>query len=98
MTARFLLVGPARINPPTRRRGGGSFALAVLRPCRTMVPKNSEPKTEPQSGMDSAIAELPRNVPLLQRTVLFPGCGHWTQQERPNELNAAPLGFLNAID
>jgi pimeloyl-ACP methyl ester carboxylesterase len=48
-------------------------------------------------GMDSAIAALPRNVPLLQRTVLFPGCGHWTQQERPNELNAALLGFLKAI-
>jgi len=48
-------------------------------------------------GMDSAIAALPQNVPLLQRIVLFPGCGHWTQQERPNELNAAPLGFLNAI-
>jgi pimeloyl-ACP methyl ester carboxylesterase len=48
-------------------------------------------------GMDSAIAALPRNVPLLQRTVLFPGCGHWTQQERPNEVNAALLGFLKAI-
>jgi pimeloyl-ACP methyl ester carboxylesterase len=48
-------------------------------------------------GMDSAIAALSRNVPLLQRTVLFPGCGHWTQQERPNELNATLLGFLNAI-
>jgi pimeloyl-ACP methyl ester carboxylesterase len=48
-------------------------------------------------GMESAIAALPRNVPLLQRTVLFPGCGHWTQQERPSELNAALLGFLKAI-
>jgi pimeloyl-ACP methyl ester carboxylesterase len=48
-------------------------------------------------GMDSAIATLPRNVPLLERAVLFPGCGHWTQQERPNEVNAALLGFLKAI-
>jgi pimeloyl-ACP methyl ester carboxylesterase len=48
-------------------------------------------------GMESAIAALPRNVPLLQRTVLFPGCGHWTQQERPSELNAALLEFLKAI-
>jgi pimeloyl-ACP methyl ester carboxylesterase len=48
-------------------------------------------------GMDSAIAALPGNVPLVQRTVLFPGCGHWTQQERPNEVNAALLEFLKAI-
>jgi epoxide hydrolase A/B len=47
--------------------------------------------------MDSAIAALPQNVPLLQRIVLFPGCGHWTQQERPNEVNAALLGFLKEI-
>lgn len=48
-------------------------------------------------GMDSAIAALPRNVPLLERTVLLPGCGHWTQQERPMEVNAALLEFLKAI-
>ena len=48
-------------------------------------------------GMDSAIAALPQTVPLLQRTVLLPGCGHWTQQERPNEVNAALLEFLKTI-
>jgi pimeloyl-ACP methyl ester carboxylesterase len=48
-------------------------------------------------GMDRAIAALPQTVPLLQRTVLFPGCGHWTQQERPNEVNAALLEFLKTI-
>jgi pimeloyl-ACP methyl ester carboxylesterase len=48
-------------------------------------------------GMDKVIAELSQNVPLLQRSVLFSGCGHWTQQERPEEVNAAILGFLKAI-
>jgi len=48
-------------------------------------------------GMDSVIAALPQNVPLLQRTVLLSGCGHWAQQERPNEVNAALLEFLQAI-
>lgn len=48
-------------------------------------------------GMDKVIAELPQNVPLLQETVLFSGCGHWVQQERPQEVNAAILGFLKAI-
>jgi pimeloyl-ACP methyl ester carboxylesterase len=48
-------------------------------------------------GMDGVIAALSQNVPLLQRTVLFSGCGHWTQQERPDEVNTALLGFLKAI-
>jgi pimeloyl-ACP methyl ester carboxylesterase len=48
-------------------------------------------------GMDGVIAALSQNVPLLQRTVLFSGCGHWTQQERPHEVNTALLGFLKAI-
>jgi pimeloyl-ACP methyl ester carboxylesterase len=30
--------------------------------------------------------------------VVLPGCGHWTQQERPAEVNAALLDFLTRID
>jgi pimeloyl-ACP methyl ester carboxylesterase len=26
--------------------------------------------------------------------VMIPGCGHWTQQERPAELNAILTGWL----
>ena len=48
-------------------------------------------------GMERVIATLPRNVPLLQKTILFPGCGHWTQQERPDEINDAIIGFLQSI-
>ena len=33
-------------------------------------------------------------VPNLQRTVLIEGSGHWTQQEKPAEVNAALLEFL----
>jgi len=28
---------------------------------------------------------------------MLPGCGHWTQQERPNEVNAAMLEFLKSL-
>jgi pimeloyl-ACP methyl ester carboxylesterase len=34
-------------------------------------------------------------VPNLRRIVLLPGCGHWTQQERPDEVNRALLDFLD---
>ena len=33
-------------------------------------------------------------VPNLRKTVLIKGCGHWTQQEKPAETNAAILEFL----
>jgi pimeloyl-ACP methyl ester carboxylesterase len=36
-------------------------------------------------------------VPNLRGTLILPGAGHWIQQERPNEVNAAILGFLKAI-
>jgi pimeloyl-ACP methyl ester carboxylesterase len=49
-------------------------------------------------GMDSVIADLPQRVPLLQQTIVLPKCGHWTQQERPEEVNSAIIGFLKSID
>jgi pimeloyl-ACP methyl ester carboxylesterase len=45
-------------------------------------------------GMDQLLASLSRFVPRLRATVMLPGCGHWTQQERPAEVTAAMLEFL----
>jgi pimeloyl-ACP methyl ester carboxylesterase len=36
-------------------------------------------------------------VPDLRRILLIPGCGHWTQQERPGDVNAALIGFLRTL-
>jgi pimeloyl-ACP methyl ester carboxylesterase len=36
-------------------------------------------------------------VPNLRRLMILPGCGHWTQQERPAEVNAALVEFLKAL-
>ncbi|WP_373047010.1 alpha/beta fold hydrolase [Vulgatibacter sp.] len=36
-------------------------------------------------------------VPNLQEVQVVPGAGHWVQQERPAEVNAAILGFLRAL-
>ena len=48
-------------------------------------------------GMDRHIADLAKFVPQLRRTIMLPGCGHWTQQERPAEVNAAMIEFLRAL-
>ncbi|WP_354191148.1 alpha/beta hydrolase [Arthrobacter sp. UYCu712] len=44
------------------------------------------------------LASLTALVPGLHDAVVLPGCGHWTQQERPGEVNAALLEFLAGID
>ncbi|HXW44401.1 MAG TPA: alpha/beta hydrolase [Streptosporangiaceae bacterium] len=36
-------------------------------------------------------------VPRLTDSIILPGCGHWTQQERPAEVNAAMTRFLNDL-
>ncbi len=48
-------------------------------------------------GAKGLIANLTKFVPQLRQTIMLPGCGHWTQQERPAEVNAAMIGFLNAL-
>jgi pimeloyl-ACP methyl ester carboxylesterase len=40
------------------------------------------------------LERMPEAVPRLRESVLLPGCGHWVQQERRAEVNAALLRFL----
>ncbi|MBV8093402.1 MAG: alpha/beta hydrolase [Acetobacteraceae bacterium] len=48
-------------------------------------------------GMDQLIPNLAQFVPMLRGTVILPGCGHWTQQERAAEVNAAIIEFLHRL-
>jgi pimeloyl-ACP methyl ester carboxylesterase len=48
-------------------------------------------------GMDQLIANLSRFVPELRGTAILPGCGHWTQQERPGDVTDAILSFLKKL-
>src|ERR1700732_4661858 len=48
-------------------------------------------------GMDQLIPNLSKFVPQLRRTIILPGCGHWTQQERAAEVNAAMIDFLGSL-
>jgi pimeloyl-ACP methyl ester carboxylesterase len=49
-------------------------------------------------GMEQLIANLNQFVPKLQKTLILPGCGHWTQQEKPDEVNSALIAFLKSLD
>ncbi|HEY7488794.1 MAG TPA: alpha/beta hydrolase [Streptosporangiaceae bacterium] len=48
-------------------------------------------------GAKEMIASMRDFVPNLRDTVWLPGCGHWTQQERPKEVTAALLDFLGSL-
>jgi len=48
-------------------------------------------------GMDQLLPNLARFAPQLRGTIMLPGCGHWTQQERPTEVNAAMIDFLRRL-
>jgi pimeloyl-ACP methyl ester carboxylesterase len=47
--------------------------------------------------MKEVIADLARFIPNLRASIMLPGCGHWTQQERPNEVNKAMIDFLRSL-
>jgi len=48
-------------------------------------------------GMDDIVAAMPTLAPRLWRSEVVAGAGHWLQQEAPDAVNAALLGFLGAL-
>ena len=48
-------------------------------------------------GMDKLLPALKQFVPQLRDTIMLQECGHWTQQERPAEVNAAMVAFLKSL-
>jgi pimeloyl-ACP methyl ester carboxylesterase len=48
-------------------------------------------------GMDRVIRDLSNDVPNLRSTLVLPGCGHGTQQERPKDVNKAMIDFLRGL-
>ena len=43
------------------------------------------------------VQNFPKEVPDLRSNVLISNCGHWTQQERPDETNRVLLDFLKDV-
>lgn len=48
-------------------------------------------------GMRQIMNAMPALVPMLRDTIILPGCGHWIQQEKPAEYNAAVIPFLQRL-
>jgi len=48
-------------------------------------------------GMAKSVATLSDCVPKLTETIVLPGCGHWIQQERAEEVSGAVVRFLGLV-
>jgi pimeloyl-ACP methyl ester carboxylesterase len=71
-----------------------SFADWRIRQPALFVSGEREPVLAMSPG---ALEAMPETVPGLRDVVMLSGCGHWTQQERPAEVNEALLAFLGAL-
>ncbi|HEY0801167.1 MAG TPA: alpha/beta hydrolase [Steroidobacteraceae bacterium] len=91
-------------------RGGLNWYRNIDRNWELMAPYAGAPITVPalyMAGdldlvvsfprMKEVIADLARFIPNLRGTIMLPGCGHWTQQERPHEVNKAMIDFLRGL-
>ncbi len=89
-------------------RGGLNWYRNVDRTWEMMAPFHNAKMTQPaffvageRDGViamnPNALTDLQKNVPYLKGKILLPGVGHWTQQERPEEVNAAMIGFLKSL-
>jgi epoxide hydrolase A/B len=48
-------------------------------------------------GVEQLVANLTQFVPKLKKSVILPGCGHWTQQERKDDVNRELVAFLKGL-
>jgi pimeloyl-ACP methyl ester carboxylesterase len=91
-------------------RGGLNWYRNIDRNWELMAPYTGAPITVPalyMAGdldlvvafprMKEVIADLKRFIPELRGSVMLTGCGHWTQQERASEVNAAIIEFLRGL-
>jgi len=49
-------------------------------------------------GARNALPRLRDYAPQLREPVLLGGCGHWTQQERPDDVSKAMISFIRELD
>jgi pimeloyl-ACP methyl ester carboxylesterase len=89
-------------------RGGLNWYRNVDRTWELLAPFHGAKVTQPAcfiaGDRDGVIAmnplalqNLETHVPNLRTKLLIPGCGHWTQQERPAEVNDALIAFLRGL-
>jgi pimeloyl-ACP methyl ester carboxylesterase len=72
------------------------WAGALIRQPAMFIAGSVDPIIAPGSGA-AAVQALPVTVPGLRRTLLIDGAGHFIQQERPQLVNEAIVGYLAGL-
>lgn len=68
------------------------LAGAKVQPPAFFVTGSHDPARGP-----AAIERLPENCADLRGVHILEGCGHWTQQERPDDVNRLLIEFLRRL-
>lgn len=72
------------------------FAGATIRQPALFIGGTKDPVLRGPMG-EAALRQLSQTVPGLRRQVLIEGAGHWVNEERPEEGNAALIAFLREL-
>jgi pimeloyl-ACP methyl ester carboxylesterase len=80
---------PRRVNAPIQRR-----KPFVGENRKTRQKRDAFFRHCARLGGAKRANELERVLPNLKRTLIIEGAGHWVQQERPDEVNAALIELL----
>jgi pimeloyl-ACP methyl ester carboxylesterase len=73
------------------------LAGAKLRQPTLFVAGDRDVAIDMVGGKQNVMATLDANVPNVTKKVLLPGAGHWTQQERPKEVNELMVEFVKGL-
>jgi len=77
-------------NTPQLKGDGGKLKVPVGLVCGT-----KDPVLKFFGGEAKVRVDLPKKCAVCEPPITFiKGAGHWTQQEKPDEVNAAILDFL----
>ena len=73
-------------------------ALAKPYPSLTIAAVLGAPDRDVVIGAGQTLPRMREVAPGLRDAVVHPGCGHWTQQERPDEVSEAMISFIRELD
>ena len=73
---------------------GWTCSRGAASPSRCRRCSSAASATGRPSGAQRAIARFPETLPGLRGSHILPGCGHWVQQERAEEVNDLLVGWL----
>ena len=72
---------------------------AVIRKSVVMERRRRLRPQERTSSVSPAMsAKCQKRTHAVQQEIMFPDCGHWTQQEKPDNFNSALLHFLTFLN